>query len=239
MADTTAGGSLPTPAQMRTLYEASQAVWYARRMREASRAIITGNVALGLCILGTVLVVMHSRWVGTAAPFVACGLVYGDLVILFLSLRWMKRQRTQSLVTVVDRREEEARKAVARPWRVVAFLCACLVFQVVSIIGWRIALRHMSNPAILASLSISPLIGILYFVRRFVVFQFWEDLLFAGCVALAYAPLFLQSRDLSPLSFLSLLLVILGAASLHSRWVTWTRSLADMGSEDISEEVRS
>lgn len=46
MLDAIAGDSLPTPAQMRTLCEASQAVWYARRMREASRAIITGNIAL-------------------------------------------------------------------------------------------------------------------------------------------------------------------------------------------------
>jgi hypothetical protein len=239
MVDTTAGGGLPTPAQMRTLYEASQAVWYARRMGEASRAVITGNLALGLCMLGTVLVVMHSRWVGTAAPFVACGLVYGDLAILFLSLRWMKRQRAHSLVTVVDRREEEARKAVARPWRAVAVLFALLVFQAVSVIVWSFALHHMSNAAILASLSISPLLGILFFIRRFVVFRFWEDLLFAGCVALAYAPFFLRSLDLTPLSFLSLLLVIPGTASLHSRWVAWTRSLADMDSEDIFEEVQS
>ena len=73
------------------------------------------------------------------------------------------------------------------------------------------------------------------------VFRFWEDLLFAGCVALAYVPLFLRSWDLTPLSFLSLLLVIPGTVSLHLRWVAWTRSLADMGVEDISEteEVRS
>ena len=83
MVETMAGGSLPTPAQMRTLHEASQAAWNARRMREASRAVITGNIALALCMLGTVLVVMHSRWVGTAGPFVACGLVYGDLAIWF------------------------------------------------------------------------------------------------------------------------------------------------------------
>ena len=67
MVDTTAGGSLPTPAQMRTFYEASQAVWNARRMREASRAVITGNIALGICMLGTVLVVMHSL-LGSAGP---------------------------------------------------------------------------------------------------------------------------------------------------------------------------
>jgi len=224
---------------MRTLYEASQAAWNARRMREAARAVITGNIALAICMLGTVLVVMHSRSMGTAGPFVACGLVYGDLALMFLSLRWMKRERAHSLVTVVDRREDEVRKAVARPWRAVAVLVALLGFQALSVIGWSIGLRHMSNAAILASLSIGPLIGILFFVGRFMVFRFWEDLLFAGCVALAYAPFFLRSWDLTPLSFLSLLLVFTGAASLHSRWVAWSRSLADLGGEDSPEEVRS
>ena len=239
MVDTMAGGSLPTAAQMRTFYEASQAVWHARRMREASRAVIIGNIALALCMLGTVLVVMHSRWLGTAAPFVGCGLVWADLAIMFLSFRWMKRQRAQSLVTVVDRREDAVRKAVARPGRLVAVLVAALVIQAASTIGWSVALRHMSNSAILVSLSISPLLGILFFVRRFVVFLFWEDLLFAGAVALAYAPFFLQARDLTPLSFLSLLLVMAGAASLHWRWVTWTHSLADLGGEEIALEARS
>jgi len=238
MVDTTAGSGLPTPAQMRTLYEASLAAWHARRMREASQAVIIGNIALAICMLGTVLVVMHSRWVGTAGPFVACGLVYGDLAVMFLSFRWMKRQRAHSLVTVVDRREEEVRQAVARPWRAVAVLFAFLIFQAVCVMGWSIGLRHMSNSAILASLSVAPLIGILFFVRRFMVFRLWEDLLFAGCVVVAYTPFFLGSWDLTPLSFVSLILVILGAASLHSRWVVWTRSLAAMGGEDCAEEVR-
>jgi hypothetical protein len=239
MVDTTSGGGLPTPAQMRTLYGASQAAWHARRMREASRAVITGNIALAICMLGTVLVVMHSRWVRPAGPFLACGLVYGDLAVMFFSLRWMKRRRAQSLVTVVDRREEEVRMAIARPWRAAAVLCALLVFQAVSVIGWSIGLHHMSNGAILASMSIGPLIGIFFFVRRYTIFRFWEDLLFAGCVALAYAPFFLESWDLTPLSLLSLLLVIPGTVSLHSRWAVWSRSLADMEGEDGSEEVRS
>jgi hypothetical protein len=196
-------------------------------------------MALALCIVGTVLVVTHSRAVGTAGPFVACGLLYGDLLVVFLSLRWLRRQRAHSQVTVVDRREEEVRKAIARPKNAVAVLCALFAFQIVSFIVWSIGFRHMSNGAILASLSIGPLIGLLFFVRRFVFFRFWEDLLFAGCVALAFLPFFLRSWDLTPLSFLSLFLVILGTASLHARWVAWTRSLVEMGSEDTSEEVPS
>ena len=98
----------------------------------------------------------------------------------------------------------------------------------------------MSNSAILASLSIGPLLGMLFFVRRFVIFRFWEDLLFAGCVALAYAPFLLGAPDdLSLLNFLSLFLVLIGVASLHSRWLSWSSSQTVMGSEEIPEEVQS
>jgi hypothetical protein len=239
MIDTTAGGDLPTPAQMRSFYEVSQAAWHARRMREASRAVITGNIALGLCVLGAMLVVMHSQWVRDVSIFVMAGLIWGYLIGLFFTIRWIKRQRARSLVTVIDRREEEARKAVAQPRRLAALLFVAYVFQALCAIGWGIAFRHMSNSAILASLAISPVIGMLYFVRRFVQFRFWEDLLFAGSVALAFAPMFLRTWDLTPLSFLALLLVIAGTVSLHFRWVTWTRSLADIGSEDAPEEVQS
>lgn len=237
--DTTAGGDLPTPAQIRTFNEVTQAALQARRMLEASRALGTGNMAFALCLLGTVLVVMHSKWGGSAGPIVMAGLIWGYLIALFFSIRWMKRQRAKSLVTVIDRREAEARKALASPRRVAAIFFLAFVSQAICGLVWWIAFRHMSNSAILASLALGPVIGIGFFVRRFVLFQFWEDLLFAGCVALAYAPMFLRKWDLTPLSFLALVLVIAGGCSLNHRWVTWTRSLADMGGEDAFEEVRS
>jgi hypothetical protein len=238
MVDTIAGGELPTPAQMQTFHEVARAVQSARRMREASRAVITGNVAFVFCLVGAVLVVTHSRWGGSAGPFVIVGLMFGYFAGLILSLQWMKRQRARSLVTVVDRREEEARAAVARPWRATAVVLGFVVFQAASAIGWSVAFRHMSNAGILASLSLGPIIGMLFFVRRFVVYRFWEDVLFATCVALAYAPLFFRTRDVSLLSALALVLVVLGTASLHARWVAWTRTLADAESDDAPEEVR-
>ena len=237
--DTTAGGDLPTPAQIRTFNEVTQAGWQARRMLEVSRVFITGNMAFGLCLLGTIVVVMNSNWVGSAGPIVMAGLVWGYLIALFFSIRWLKRQRAKSLVTVLDRREDEARKAPATRRRVAAVFFLAYVFQAICCLAWGIAFRHMSNTAILVSLSLGPIIGIGFFVRRFVLFQFWEDLLFAGCVVLAYAPMFLRRWDLTPLSFLALVLVIAGGCSLNHRWVTWTRSLADMGGEDAFEEVRS
>lgn len=239
MVDTTAGGGLPTPAQMRTFYEISQAVWHARRMREASRAVITGNVAFVFCLVGAFLELAHSRWAGSASPFVMCGLMFGYITGLALSLRWMKRQRSRSMVTVVDRREEAARTAVARPWMMTGYVVAIFVFQAAVAVAWGVAFRHMSNAAIVASLALCPIMGMLYFVARFVIYRFWEDLLFAGCVALAWAPFFLRAWGLTLLSLVSLFLVILGAASLHFRWLIWSRSLADVDSADIAEEVQS
>jgi hypothetical protein len=237
--DTTAGGDLPSPAQMRGFNEATQAGWQARRMLQASRAVITGNMAFGLCLLGTVLVVMHSNQVGSAGPIVMAGLVWGYLIALVFTIRWMKRKKLKSLVTVIDRREAAARKASASPRRVAIVYFLFVVFQAICLLAWGIAFRHLSNSAILASLAIGPVIGIFFFVRRFALFQFWKDLLFAGCVALAYLPMFLRRWDLSPLSFLALVLVIAGGCSLNHRWVTWTRSLADTEGEDAFEEVRS
>lgn len=129
--------------------------------------------------------------------------------------------------------------ASGRPARAVVVILAAFIIQAVSMVGWSMAFHQMSNWAILASLSIGPLLGIFFFVHRFVVFRFWEDLLFAVSVALAYAPFLLQAWDFTWLSFLALLLVILGAACLHIRWVTWTRSLADMGSEDATDGVQT
>ena len=120
-----------------------------------------------------------------------------------------------------------------------AFFFLAIVFQAICGLAWGIAFRRMSNTAILASLSLGPIIGIGFFVRRFVLYLFWEDLLFAGCVVLANAPMFLGRWDLTPLSFLALVLAIAGGCALNHRWVTWTRSLADLGGEDAFEEVQS
>ena len=220
------------------LHEVSRAVENARRMREASRALITGNTALGICLIESLLVVVHADLFDNAAPFVMAGLVAGYLAVSIVSLRWMFRRRKQELVTVVDRREEAARTAAARPWRAAIVISAALIFQGVCIFFWGIALRHMSNGAILACVSIGPLFGALYFVHRFAIYRFWEDLLFAASVTLAYVPFLVQDGRLTPLCFLALFLVIFGAASLDRRWTIWTHSLVAEGGEDLAEGVR-
>jgi hypothetical protein len=239
MTDYPAGGDLPTADQMRSLLAVSEAARQARRVREASRAIITGNIAAIFCLFGTVLSLMHSEWVSPDAPFLLCGLVYSYLAILYFSIRWMKRRQARCTVTVTDRREEAARTAPARPRQAVAVVLAIILFQIVAGVGWLIAFRHMSNAAILFAFGVCPLLGVLFFTYRFASFLLWEDLLFAGCVALAFGPFLLEASDLAPLSFASLLLVAIGTASLHSRWSRWVRSVEDTGPEDATAEAQA
>jgi hypothetical protein len=234
MVDTPVADQLPTVAQMRAFHNASFAAWHARRLREASRGVITGHTAFAICMFPTSLVIAGSG----VAPFIFAGLIPGYVAVLFLSIRWVKRERAQSLVTVVDRREEEARTAVVRPWKVFVALGVIFAFQLAFIAGVKMAFHHMSGSAIVASLSIGPIVGILYFVRRFVLFSFWEDLLFAACVALSHLVFLLNGGRLIVLSFIALLLVALGTASLQGRWVKWTRSLPDPGNEEDSGKVQ-
>ena len=227
---------LPTPAEMRAFNEASQAAWQAARMREASQGLVTGHIALGICLLGTALVVMR---LGANAPFIACALLFGYLGCLIWAIRRVKGQRLKGLVKVIDRREVQLRKAIAKPIKAALIFLGIMCYNMLCGYGWMIAFRHMSNSAILASLAITPVMGIGYFVYRAVKFAFWEDLLFAACIALAYLPIFFEPGPLAPLSFLALILVLVGTASLQHRWEAWLRSLNDLPDEGECEEVGS
>lgn len=228
---------LPTPAQMRAFNEANRATWQAVRMREASRALVTGHIALLVCLSGTSLVVTHR--LGTNAPFVAFALLFGYLGWLFWAIRRIKGQRLKSLVKVTDRGDDKVHKAAAKPRKVVLYFFGMMLYQALCGIGWTIAYRHMSTTTILASLAMFPLMGIGYFVYRVVKYAFWEDFLFAMCIALAYMPIFLQPGPTTELSLLALVFVIVGTASLYHRWEVWSRSLDDLTSEQEGEEVAS
>jgi len=150
----------------------------------------------------------------------------------------MKRQRSRSFVTVIDRREAEAQRAPAHPvWVAVVFI-AFYAFQTLIMAFWVAAFRHMSNSAILAALAVGPVLATGFFIYRFVVFQFWEDLLFAAAVVMAYTPFFLQAWRLTPVSFISLAAVVVGTICLHLRWVNWARSLPPEDGEGAAEEGR-
>ncbi len=240
---------LPTPAEMRAFNEANRATWQAVRMREASRALVTGHIALWVCLMGTLDATAR---VGTNAPFVVIAplwfaLLFGYLGCLFWAIRRIKGQRLKSLVKVTDRGDDKLRKVADIPLRkvadiprkVVLYYFGMMLYSFLCSFGWGIAWRHMSTTAILASLAIFPLMGISYFVYRVVQYAFWEDLLFAMCIALAYMPIFLQPGPGTELSLLALVFVIVGTASLHHRWDVWSRSLDDLASEQAGEEVES
>jgi hypothetical protein len=239
MHDPTTSDALPTPDQMRNYFAAAKAAWQTRRLREASRAVITGNLAFGACLLGTLLVVVHSDWFVGAAPFLMCGMLFGYLACLLASLRWMKRQRSRSSVTVIDRREAEAERARAHPVRTAVFFFAFFIFQMLALFFWSAAFKQMSTPAILATLAVAPVLAAGFFVYRYVEFRFWEDLLFAAAVVAAYTPFLLQAWGLTPLSFVSLAGVVVGTICLDRRWVAWARSLPPEDGERTAVEVRT
>ena len=219
---------LPTPAEMRAFHEANRATWQAVRMREASHALVTGHIALGICLPGTCM------FLGTNAPLVLIALLFGYLGCLFWAIRHIKGQRLKSLVKVTDRLDVEL---AVNPRKVVLYVLGVMSYYVLCITGWTIFHRHMPTATHLASLAIFPLMGIGYFVYRAVRLAFWEYFLFAMCIPLAYMPIFFPPGPATPLSLLPLMLVIVGAASLYHRWEVWSRSLDDLAGEQAGEEV--
>lgn len=243
MADPTTD-ALPTPEQMRNYFAAAKSAQTARRLREASRAILTGNIAAGACLIETVLVAVHAGWfvnedgAGDAARMLVLdGIIFGFLAWLFLAQRWLKRQRSRSDVFVLDHVEADAQRAPAHPARAVAILIGFLVVQVLAGVLWIIAFRHLSNAAIVAALSAFPLLAVGYFLYRFLTFLFWEDLLFAAAVAVAWTPFLFQAWHLAPLCLASFPMVIVGTGCLHYRWVHWQQSSALRNASATGEEV--
>lgn len=229
---------LPTPAEMRAFNEANRATWQAVRMREASNAFVTGHIALGICLPGTFL------FLEANAPLVLIALLCGYLGCLFWAIRRIKGQRLKSLVRVTDRLDDEL---AAKPRKAVLYVFGMMSYYVLCNMGWTFLHRHMSTATHFASLAIFPLMCIGYFVYSAVRLAFWEYFLFAMCIPLAYMPIFFQPGPTTPLSFLalnlvivsigSMVLVIVGAASLYHRWEVWSRSLDDLASEQAGEEV--
>ncbi len=228
MTDETILGELPTPAQMLAFNEVERATRTAVKLREASMAPAVGGIAVGFCVVGTALSVMHdsARYRGNS-PFIGCAMVLGFIVWFVLSLRRMKLLRGASTVSVVDRREDDLRKAVVKPRKVALTLAFLMFINMISVVVWSIALRHMSNSAIVLSLALAPALGVGFFLYRLAKFGFWEDLLFAFAVGLAYSPLLLQQWRLSPLSFGAIGIAGFATWALHRQWLVWARSHED------------
>ena len=150
-------------------------------MREASARLVTGHIALWVCLCGTLAVMQHA---GTNASFVVSALLlfallFGYLGWLFWAIRRIKGQRLKSLVKVTYRGDEKFHKAAAGDRKAVLYFFGIWLYSMLCGIGWSFALQHMSITTILASLAIFPLMGIGYFVYRVVKYAFWEYFLFA------------------------------------------------------------
>ena len=119
-----------------------------------------------------------------------------------------------------------------------AVLFAAVVLQAVSMIGWSIAFPHMSNAAILASLSICPLGGIVFLSAAS-----WSSGSGKTCSSRGASPWHTPrcfcdpgtSRPELPLPGTGVSRSCLAPLPLGGL----DASLAEMGSEDLSEEVVS
>ena len=237
MHDAVTTDALPTPEQMRNYLAAAKSAQKARRLQEASRAIITGNIAAAVCLMESALVVQHAGWTSnTGRMLVLDGVIFGYIALAVLSLRWMKRQRSRSSVYVLD--QFEAQRVPAKRVRAVAMLIFVFMALGTAVALWTIDVNRLNQSAIIAVLSVAPLAAVVFFVCRFVMFRFWEDLLFAAAVALAYLPFPFQAWHLAPLCLATFPMVIVGTVFLHFRWVRWHRASAIQNDESVSEEVR-
>lgn len=231
-----ASSELPSPSQMRAFNEASHAAWEAARMREASRALATGLIAIFVCVPGVAM------FLGTHAPLVLIALILCDLACLIWAVRRIGSERRRSLVTVTDRLDDAF---ATKPRQAVLYLVGITLYYVLCRIGWTVLRRHMSTEVHLASLAIFPLMCIGFFVYRGAKLAFWEYFLFAACIPLAYLPILIRPEVATPLGFegsilvilnaAAMILVIVGTASLHHRWEVWSRELDRPGDETGAE----
>ncbi len=221
MADESLDMHLPTAEQMKAYFDVQRAVRLAARLREASRALLTGCVATGLCIAGAMLAVMHdTERFGRSAPIVVCLLTYPYLGYFWWCVRLTKRH-ADSGMTPLDDLNPASPQARAKPRALALRLAATFVLMAGSIVLWSYAFRVMSTSQILLALSIGPIAGIVFHLIRMVKFGFWEEGLLAFAVGLAFGPFLSQAWRWTPLSFVAIALTEVAKWSIYRRWLRW------------------
>ena len=90
---------------------------------------------------------------------------------------------------------------------------------------WSILFKVMPGSEVVLTMWLVTAIMAGLFVGRFVLFQFWEDLVFAASVAMAWSLYLLQDRRLAALAIVPLLAVVVATACLDRRWRVWVRDL--------------
>jgi uncharacterized membrane protein YjjP (DUF1212 family) len=157
----------------------------------------------------------------------------GFVTWFLLSLLWWVGLRSSGGVKVVDRIEENLNEIRKHPIRrlvpgyalTMASIFACL---------YLFNMMYYSSIMIMMWTVVAMYSG--FFVGRFFLFHFWEDLLFAASVALAWGLYLLQARQLASLAIVPPLAVIVGTVCLHHRWRNWVRSLPASEAEPASPE---
>jgi len=209
----------PLTAQS-ALHDADRAARQTRRLLEASRGILTGNIALISCLPATLMAWWQAG--GDRNRFLGALVMIGFAAWVAVSLRWMVRLRSSGGVRVVDRIEANLDAIRKHPFRRLAPAYA-LTFG--ALLAWSYLFKVLPySGVVIAMWSVTGVLTGL-FIARFVWFRFWEDLLFAASVASAWALYLLPVGRLAPLAIVPPLAVILGTVCLHRRWRAWVCSL--------------
>jgi len=212
---------LPTAEQMRAYFDVQRAVRLAARLREASRALLTGCVASGLCLAGAMLAIMHdTARFGKSGPIVMCLLIYPYLVYFWWCIRLTKRH-ADSGMTPLDDLNPANPQAGANTRALALSLAVTFGLMAGAAVLRSYAFRVMSNSQMLLALSIAPIAGVVFHMIRMVKFEFWEERLLAMAVAMAYGPFLLQAWRWTPLCFVAIGLTELAKWSMFRRWLKW------------------
>ncbi len=206
-----------------SLLRADRAAWRVRRLMDSSRCLLTGNMAFLCCLPATIMSswsLVEADWARILGALVLFIAEFG-IVVSFLR---MGRLRAMAGLEVVDRVEVNLKEFGKIPNRrrvgfltlYVAYMILCTILFTKVLPFWGMIAGMWLGAAFMAG----------FFVRRFVLFQFWEDLLFAASILMAWS-LFLSQLRTEYMKILVLmppLEVLVGTTFLYMRWREWARS---------------
>ncbi|HEV3162557.1 MAG TPA: hypothetical protein VGZ22_00855 [Isosphaeraceae bacterium] len=204
------------------LQDADQAARQARRLVDASRGIITGNIAMAFCLPPMLMVLWEAAPHADGSRILGALLSLAFLAWVVMSIRMFPRLRSAGAVSVVDRVEVNLNEIQKHPFR-------RLVPAYAWVLGWFLLwgylFKVMPYSAVVITMWTVTAVLTGVFIGRFVYFQFWEDLVFAASVTLAWGLYLLRLPRLALVAALPPIAVILATICLYQRWRTWVRSV--------------
>jgi hypothetical protein len=215
-------------------HNADQAARHARRLLDASRAILTGNIALFCCLPATLMIWWDVAPDGNWSRVVGALVMVAFVVWVVVSAIWLGRWRSLDGIQVVDSIEANLNAIRKHPFRRLA-PSYLLVFGAMLLWSYLFKVMTYSGVVVTMWIVVIALTGI--FSTRLVCFRFWEDLLFAVSVASAWSLYLLQARRLAPLAIVPPLAIIVGTVCLHRRWRNWVRGLPESAAASTHTEA--